>query len=143
MGSHGFPITPKQNKPIQADPKHDKNITDQPQSSTKTSCQLQRHSQESQKLSQKLTSVGFHRAFSLLFEGGPECPQVAYKKSAVQASHKWIHLSSYIFPSAVEAEGSVRKACSCDSVTSKSGVEKSRQFWLPVCGPPLCKFLSC
>ena len=34
MGSHGFPITPKQNKPTQSDPKHDKNITDQPQSST-------------------------------------------------------------------------------------------------------------
>ena len=34
MGSHGFPITPKQNKPIQADPKHDKTITDQLQSST-------------------------------------------------------------------------------------------------------------
>ena len=37
MGSHGFPITPKQNKPIQADPKHDKNITDQLQSSTQGS----------------------------------------------------------------------------------------------------------
>ena len=34
MGSHGFPITPKQNKPKQADPKHDKNINNQPQSST-------------------------------------------------------------------------------------------------------------